>query len=83
MTEGDHAVIELKTKFADFVERYERDQKDGRTWRDDTTARLKVHCDFIREVSPIYRRLCYILTGIGITAGGAALLALFKHIVWK
>lgn len=80
---GDNNVIELKTQFKDFMDRYQRDQSEAQSWRIDTTQRLKVHCDFINEVSPIYKTLCKVLGIVAIASLGIAVAAFWAHITWK
>lgn len=81
--QSDHLAIELRTKFGDFMERYDRDQEIGKEWRIDTTARLKIHCDFINKISPIYQRLCWLFAIITISTLGIAATTFWKHVFWK
>lgn len=81
--QNDPLLIEISTRFDDFLDRYERDLKLTNEWRDETTMRLKVHCDFIKEVSPVYKRLCWVL-GIAVIASvGIATTSLWSHVSWK
>lgn len=78
----DPILIELRTRFQDFTERYERDSTQTELWRVDTTKRLKIHCDFINDVSPIYKRLCWILGVAAVASVGIAIKALWTHVHW-
>lgn len=80
---GDLLAIELKTKFQDFTERYERDQMISNEWRKDTTERLKIHCEFVKRVSPIYQQLCWVLGLVAVSTVGIAITAFWKHVYWK
>lgn len=48
----------------------------------DATDRLKIHCKFINEISPIYKRLCWVLGVVATASIGVIVVAFFKHISW-
>lgn len=78
--DGDDNVIELKAKFDAFLDRYEEHRLDSIAWRNDTTERLKVHCNFINKVSPAYKGLCWVLGIIATVSIGAIMTDFCKHI---
>lgn len=43
----------------------------------DIIRRLGVHCDFIKEVSPVYKRLCWVLGTVAVVS-----LGIFTKIFW-
>lgn len=80
---SDIVLTSLSERFTAFVDRYNRDIENAKDWKTDTTSRLKVHCEFIQRVSPIYQRMMWVF-GL-ITAGGVGLFVVqfFKHIHWQ
>lgn len=79
---SDPVISEIRTRLVDHIDRYERDWKHTQEWRTDMNKRLAVHCDFIKEVSPIYKTLCKFLSAAVIVSIGLAITAFWKHFGW-
>lgn len=80
---NDVILATLNTRFNDFTERYERELLSSYKWREDTTERLKIHCEFVKRVSPVYQRMMWLFALITTSTIGIAVAAFFKHLYWK
>lgn len=77
----DDLILErLDQKFADFLERYERDWHHTQDWRKSHWELLDRHTDLLNEIVPNYRRGLWALTIIVAGSIALAVQSFWKHI---
>lgn len=54
---NDVIIARLSQRFDDFMERYDENQNQARAWRLDFSERLSKVEDFIKEFSPMHKKI--------------------------
>jgi hypothetical protein len=80
---SDLELTSLSQKFADFVERYDRDCGASGEWRRTVEMMLKEHGAMLSDITPAYTRGKWIAGIIAIGSIGIAVKTFWSHIVFK
>jgi hypothetical protein len=79
----DILVIQLKQKFEDFIERYDRDQGALNEWRRTTETELNEQGEILRSMKPAYNGGKWIVGLIMVGSIGLAVKAFWSHLTWR
>lgn len=81
--QDDIVLAELCIQFKDFLDRYERDWRHTKEWRDAHWRIMDEHSKLLNEIAPNYRRGILVISTIFVGAIAFVVKAILSHFKWS